>query len=122
MKVVLVILSIIIFGYVFWYDKQKGSFDYDYEGADETGYYYPDEVREDFIKYCIEEMEETDATEEQKKKFCSCGLDLVEDKYSFKEFDNKFGATSPMLKFFAKTVPPDIANAMKETCVKQIKK
>lgn len=119
--VVLVIVGVILFVLSSWYNSQKGSFDYDYEGADQTGYYYPDEVRVSFISFCIEGMGETNASEDQKEAFSNCGLDIVENMYSFKEFDEKFGATTPMLKFFAKTIPPEVASAMREKCVKQIK-
>ena len=64
---------------------------YDYEGADEPGYSYPDEIREEVMDRCTKSFRKfLNVTESDVENLCSCYLDSLENNHSFKEFDKRF--------------------------------
>lgn len=64
---------------------------YEYEGADEPGYSYPDNVREEVMDNCTKSFRKfLNATDSDVENLCSCYLDSLEDNFSFKEFDKRF--------------------------------
>jgi hypothetical protein len=64
---------------------------YEYEGADEPGYSYPDTVREEVMDNCTSSFRKfLNATDSDVENLCACYLDSLEDNYSFKEFDKRF--------------------------------
>jgi len=63
---------------------------YDYEGADEPGYTYPEEVRTEVVDRCNKSFRKLfSVTEEQVESLCTCYLESLEERYSFEEFDKK---------------------------------
>ena len=66
---------------------------YDYEGADEAGYYYPDEVRTEVVERCNKSFRKLlSVTDEDVDRLCTCYLESLEENYSFEEFDKKLRA------------------------------
>ena len=93
-----------------------------YEGADEPGYYYPDEVREVFLSECKKglgmELKKSRAgiSENDIDLFCECFLNELENRVSYKEFENKY------LKSMSRStehLPPEVEEAV-VSCVSQI--
>ena len=93
-----------------------------YEGADEAGYYYPDEVREVFLSECKRkfgmELKKSRASipENDSERLCECFLDELENRVSYKEFENKY------LKAMTRSddhLPPKIEKAL-ESCINQL--
>ena len=93
-----------------------------YAGADEPGYYYPDEVRETFLDVCKERFvkelknSRTSIPEDDLQRLCECFLNKFENRYSYEEFENKYAnaaAQSP------EHIPAEIKDAL-EGCVNQI--
>ena len=92
-----------------------------YAGADEPGYYYPDEVRESFLFGCKKgfenEVKKSGASvpDGYIERLCECVLGELEDRYSYEEFENKYAKSTAQSNVH---IPDEIKDAI-ETCVKQ---
>jgi serine/threonine-protein kinase len=93
-----------------------------YEGADEPGYYYPNEVRESFLFGCKKGFEN-----EVKKsggsvpggyieRLCECVLGEFEERFSYNEFEKKY-ANAALRS--TDHLPPEIEDAV-QSCVNQL--
>ncbi len=97
MRYVIITIILLGFGY-YWY--QMNVVRYQYEGAETSGYYFPDEVRNDISSACLEAFQQKKETllpfmkdrisDSQIENICSCFLDELEETYSYKEFDKKY--------------------------------
>ena len=116
----MVLLAIVLgVGILIYEDKSAQS---NYEGADEPGYYYPDEVREVFLSECKEglgmELKKSRASisENDLERFCKCVLDEFENRFSYKEFKNKYVKA---MSRSTEHLPPELEDAL-VSCVHQI--
>lgn len=116
----LVLLLIVAGAGIHVYESKSSK--YDYEGIDEPGYYYPEEVREVFLEECKKglgkEIKKSNAsiTESNSERFCECFLEELENRVSYKEFENKY------LKAMDRSsdhLPPEIEKALM-SCVNQL--
>jgi len=116
----LILLVIVAGAGIYVYESKSAK--YDYEGADEVGYYYPDEVREVFLDECKKglgmELKKSRAgtTENDLERFCECFLNELENRVSYNEFENKY------LKAMDRStdhLPPEVEDAL-EGCVNQL--
>lgn len=95
---------------------------YDYEGADEVGYYYPDEVREVFLDECKKglgmELKKSRAgtTENDLERFCECFLNEIEIRVSYNEFENNYLKARDRS---TEHLPHEVEGAL-ESCVNQL--
>ena len=93
-----------------------------YAGADEPGYYYPNEVRESFLFGCKKGFEKevkksgTSVPDGYIERLCECVLGELEDRYSYEEFENKYA--KPAARSTAH-LPPEL-EGMIESCVSQL--
>lgn len=96
-KLTTIILFLIVLGGGYHY-YQVNYVRYNYEGATEPGYAYPDKAREDFLDECYSGLVEGQENnpkpfriaEEDIPTICECMLNAFEEKYSYKEFDQNF--------------------------------
>jgi len=116
----LILLLIVAGAGIHVYESKSAK--YDYEGADEPGFYYPDEVREVFLSECKRglgmELKKSGASlpEDYLDRICECFLNEFENRFSYKEFEGKY------LEAMARSsdnVPPELEKAI-EDCIKQI--
>ena len=116
---VVVLVIVLGAGIHIYEDKSAQS---NYAGADEPGYYYPDEVRESFLFGCKKGFEN-----EAKKsggsvpqgyieRLCECVLGEFEDRFSYKEFENKYARSAARS---TEHLPPELED-MLESCVNQL--
>ena len=113
----LILLLIVAGAGIHVYESKSAK--YDYEGADEPGYYYPDEVREVFLSECKRglgtEIKKSRAsiTENELERLCECFLEELENRISYREFENKY---LKALDRSTDRLPPEIEKAL-ESCV-----
>ena len=115
-----VVLLVIVLGagIHIYEDKSAQS---NYEGADQPGYYYPDEIRESFLFGCKKGFENevkksgTSVPEDYIDRLCECVLGEFEDRFSYEEFENKYAKSTAQS---TEHIPDEIKDAL-ETCVKQ---
>jgi hypothetical protein len=116
----LILLLIVAGAGIHAYESKSSK--YDYEGADEPGYYYPEEVREVFLSECKKglgkELKKSRASlpEDYLERICECFLNEFENRFSYKEFEGKY------LEAMARSsdnVPPELEKAI-EDCIKQL--
>jgi predicted Zn finger-like uncharacterized protein len=116
-----VVLLVIVLGagIHIYEDKSAQS---NYAGADESGYYYPDEVRESFLFGCKKGFENevkksgTSVPQDYIERLCECVLGEFEDRFSYKEFENKYAKSAARS---TEHLPPELENAL-ESCVNQL--
>ncbi len=119
MKIVQILALVVIVAGVGMYLYANQYEKYNYEGADKPGYYYPDEVREEFLTGCkggfASAVKKSKASIPQAdiEKLCECFLGEFEDRFSFKEFNNKYGKSSALS---SDRVPDEIKDLI-ETCI-----
>ena len=95
----------------------------DYEGADEPGYYYPDEVRVGFLFGCKKGFENemkksrNRIPEDFIERLCECVLNELENTYSYEEFEKKYAKS--ILR--STENPPQEIEAMLESCANQVR-
>jgi len=119
--VVSVVLLVIVLGagIHIYEDKSAQS---NYAGADEPGYYYPDEVRESFLFGCKKGFEKevnksgTSVPDGYIERLCECVLGEFEDRFSYEEFENKYAKSAARS---TEHLPPELENAL-ESCVNQL--
>jgi serine/threonine-protein kinase len=119
--VVSVVLLVIVLGagIHIYEDKSAQS---NYAGADEPGYYYPDEIRESFLFGCKKGFEKevkksgTSVPDGYIERLCECVLGEFENRYSYEEFDNKYAKAASQS---AEHLPPELEDAL-EGCVNQL--
>jgi serine/threonine-protein kinase len=93
-----------------------------YAGANEPGYYYPDEIRESFLFGCKKGFEKevkksgTSVPDGYIEQLCECVLGEFENRYSYEEFDNKYAKAAAQS---AEHLPPELEDAL-EDCVNQL--
>ena len=93
-----------------------------YAGADEPGYYYPDEIRKSFLFGCKNGFEKevkksgTSVPDGYIERLCECVLGELEDRYSYEEFENKYA--KPAARSTGH-LPPEL-EGMVESCVNQL--
>ncbi len=116
-----VVLLVIVLGagIHIYEDKSAQS---NYAGADESGYYYPDEVRESFLFGCKKGFENevkksrTSVPQDYIERLCECVLGEFEDRFSYEEFENKYAKSAARS---TEHLPPELENAL-ESCVNQL--
>jgi predicted Zn finger-like uncharacterized protein len=93
-----------------------------YAGADEAGYYYPDEVRESFLFGCKKGFENevkksrASVPDGYIERLCECVLGEFEDRFSYEEFENKYAKAAARSTDHP---PPELEDAL-ESCVNQL--
>lgn len=116
-----VVLLVIVLGagIHIYEDKSAQS---NYAGADEPGYYYPEEVRASFLFGCKKGFEKevkksgTSVPDGYIERLCECVLGELEDRYSYEEFENKYAKPAARS---TEHLPPEL-EGMVESCVNQL--
>jgi len=129
----LILVMMIIGGSIYWYRVNIAR--YQFEGADEPGYYFPDDVRADVLAGCegaIRRSKKTlpavagkQYTDEKIEAICECFLDHFEEKYSFKAFDKKYLRRMGLLAVRAKVIgytEKEFRNVMSACAYREMKK
>lgn len=113
-----VLLAIVLGAGVLIYEGKSAQSNY--EGADEPGYYYPDEVRDSFLFGCKEgfenEVKKSGASvpEDYIERLCECVLGELENRFSYNEFEKRYA------KLAARSSPPKEMEDALENCVRQL--
>ena len=115
-----VLLTVVLgAGVLLYEDKPAQS---NYEGADEPGYYYPDEVRNSFLFGCKQGFENevrksgASVPENYGEQLCECVLGELENKFSYNEFEKRYAKLAAQS---TEHPPPELQAAL-ENCVQQL--